>query len=166
MNGFDSKEIILTIYPVDTDKDIEVARSILGEYLLWRESEKSISAQESEAFRRQLRDLPAEFAEPGGCLLLARYGERVAGCVGLRDLGDDVCEMKRLYVQPEYRGLGIGKGLAKEVIEKAKIIGYDRVRIDTFDDAAKQLYASLGFKEIGPYRNNPIEGVVFMELKL
>jgi len=113
-----------------------------------------------------LADLPAEFAEPSGCLLLAMYGELPVGCVGLRDIGDDICEMKRLFVMPEWRGRGIGKALAKEVIEKAKKIGYVCMRIDTFDDAAKALYASLGFKKIEPYRYNPIEGVVFMELKL
>ena len=157
---------MLDIYPAKTNEDIEAARSVLGEYLAWRESEKSISCQELRAFRKQLADLPAEFAEPGGCLLLAEYGEQPVGCVGLRDLGDGACEMKRLYVRPEWRGRGIGKSLAKEVIEKAKTIGYGRMRIDTFDGAAKALYASLGFEEIEPYRYNPIEGVVFMELKL
>ncbi len=157
---------MLKIFPVKTNDDIEIARSILGEYLVWRESQKSISCQELQAFRKQLADLPAEFAEPSGCLLLAMYGELPVGCVGLRDIGDDICEMKRLFVMPEWRGRGIGKALAKEVIEKAKKIGYVCMRIDTFDDAAKALYASLGFKKIEPYRYNPIEGVVFMELKL
>jgi GNAT superfamily N-acetyltransferase len=157
---------MLKIYPVKTDEDIELVKGLLEEYLVWRESEKSISSQESQAFQRQLSELPAEFAPPSGCLLLGRYGGRPVGCVGLRDLGDDICEMKRLYVRPECRGRGIGKGLAKEVIEKAKTIGYGCMRIDTFDDTAKALYASLGFKEIDPYRYNPIEGVAFMELKL
>ena len=157
---------MLNIYPVKTKEDIEVSRIVLGEYLAWRESEKSISCQELRAFRKQLANLPAEFAGPSGCLLLARYGEQPVGCVGLRDLGDGICEMKRLYVRPEYRGRGIGIGLAKEVIGKAKTMGYECMRIDTFDDAAKALYVSLGFKEIEPYRYNPIEGVVFMELKL
>ena len=122
--------IMLKIFSVKTNEDVEAARGVLGEYLEWRESEKSISCQESEAFRQQLANLPAEFAGPGGCLLLARDGERLAGCVGLRDLGDGICEMKRLYVRLESRGRGIGKGLAKEVIETAKAIGYDRMRID------------------------------------
>ena len=74
--------------------------------------------------------------------------------------------MKRLYVRPQFRGRGAGKDLAKAVIEQAQEIGYTCMRIDTFDNAAKALYASLGFREIEPYRYNPIEGVVFMELKL
>jgi len=157
---------MLKIYPVKTNDNVEVARGILGEYLVWRENQKSISRQELQAFRKQLADLPAEFAEPSGCLLLARYGEQPVGCVGLRKLSDDICEMKRLFVMPQWREQGIGKSLAKEVIEKAKTIGYRCMRIDTFDDAAKALYASLGFKKIEPYRYNPIEGVVFMELEL
>ena len=104
---------MLKIYPVKTDKDIERARSILGEYLTSRESEMSIFSQEIKAFQRQLRELPAEFAEPSGCLFLARHEKQPAGCVGLRDLGDGVCEMKRLYVKPKFRGQGIGKDLAK-----------------------------------------------------
>jgi len=157
---------MLKIYPVKTNEDIDVVRSILGEYLAWRESQKSISPQELQSFRKQLADLPAEFAEPNGCLVLAKYREQPVGCVGLRDLNDGICEMKRLFVKPEWRGRGIGKSLAKEVIKKAMTIGYGCMRIDTFDDAAKTLYTSLGFKKIKPYRYNPIKGVVFMELKL
>jgi N-acetylglutamate synthase-like GNAT family acetyltransferase len=166
MDGYNREEIMLKIFPVETSEDLEIARSLLGEYLVSRENHKSIFCQELKAFQKQLANLPAEFAGPRGCLLFARYEERSVGCVGLRDLGDDICEMKRLYVKPEWRGWRIGKGLAKEVIEKAKTIGYSCMRIDTFDNAAKALYASLGFKEIEPYRYNPIEGVVFMELKL
>lgn len=76
---------MLKIYPVKTNEDIDVVRSILGEYLVWRESQKSISPQELQSFRKQLADLPAEFAEPNGCLLLAKYREQPVGCVGLRD---------------------------------------------------------------------------------
>lgn len=157
---------MLKIYPVETAEDLEVTRSILCEYLACRESETSIFPRELQSFRKQLSELPAEFSSPDGCLLLARDGGEPVGCVGLRGLGDNICEMKRLYVTPEFRRRGIGKALAKEVIEKAKSIGYAWMRIDTFDDAAKALYASLGFKEIEAYRYNPTEGVVFMELKL
>ena len=157
---------MLKILIAKTDKDLEIVRVLLAEYLASREFEESIFPEEVQAFQKQLSELPAEFAPPKGCLLLAMYGDQPAGCVGLRDLGDGICEMKRLYVKPECRGRGIGKSLAKEVIEKAKTIGYDCMRIDAFDDTAKALYASLGFKQIEPYRHNPIEGVVFMELKL
>ena len=76
---------MLKIFPVETDQELEVARSLLGEYVAWRESENSIFPQEVRAFRKQLANLPAEFAGPGGCLLIASYGEQAAGCVGLRD---------------------------------------------------------------------------------
>ncbi|MGD9162850.1 MAG: GNAT family N-acetyltransferase [Desulfobacteraceae bacterium] len=157
---------MLKIYPAKTHDDIEVARSILGEYLACRESEKSIFPEELQAFRKQIAELPAEFAEPGGCLLLAKFDEEVAGCVCLRDLGDNICEMKRLFVKPEWRNQGIGKALAKEIIEKAKPIGYSYIRIDTFNEAAKKVYTSIGFYKIQPYRYNPTEGIEFMELKL
>jgi ribosomal protein S18 acetylase RimI-like enzyme len=157
---------MLKIYPAETNEDLAVARSLLGEYLAWRESENSISPQETQAFRRQLAELPAEFVTPTGCLLLAEYEEQPIGCVGLRKLSDSICEMKRLYVRPQFRGQGVGKELAAAVIDQARKIEYTCMRIDTFDNAAKELYASLGFREIEPYRDNPIEGVVFMELKL
>ncbi len=157
---------MLKIFSVKTDKDLEIIKELLEEYLAWRESEMSIFSQESEAFQRQLSELPAEFVPPKGCLLIAKYDGKVAGCVGLRDLGDDICEMKRLYVTPTFRRRGIGKDLAKEVIEQARKIGYVFMRIDTFDNMAKELYTSLGFNEIEPYRHNPIKSVAFMELKL
>jgi len=157
---------MLKIYPVETDEHIELVRELLEEYLAWRKRENSIFSKESQAFQQQLAELPAEFAPPKGCLLLAGYAEQPIGCVGLRKLSDDVCEMKRLYVRPQFRGRGAGKDLAKAVIEQAQEIGYTCMRIDTFDNVAKALYASLGFREIEPYRYNPIEGVGFMELNL
>jgi ribosomal protein S18 acetylase RimI-like enzyme len=159
---------MLKIYQVETDEDIEVTRSLLAEYLASREFEESIFPEEVQAFQMQLSELPAEFAPPKGCLFLAMYGEQPAGCVGLRDLGDAICEMKRLYVKPEFRGLKIGRKLMESIITEARTIGYSAIRGDTIPSmqAAKTLYISLGFKEIEPYRYNPIEGVMFMELKL
>jgi len=159
---------MLKIYPAETNEDIEMVRELLEEYLACREVKDSIFPQEVQAFRKQLADLPAEFAEPGGCLLLAKYGERPAGCVALRKLSDDICEGKRLYVREEFRGLKIGRKLMEAVIAEARRIGYSAIRGDTIPSmqAAKALYASLGFNEIDPYRYNPIEGVIFLELKL
>jgi len=103
-----------------------------------------------------------------GCLLLAEYKGQAVGCVGLRKLGDGICEMKRLYVRPEFRGLNIGRKLAEAIIVAASKIGYTSVRGDTVPSMkiAQALYASLGFKEIRPYRYNPIEGAIYIELKL
>ncbi|MHC4757804.1 MAG: GNAT family N-acetyltransferase [Planctomycetota bacterium] len=159
---------MLKIYQVETDEDIEVTRSLLAEYLASREFEESIFPEEVQAFQKQLSELPAEFAPPKGCLFLAMYGEKPAGCVGLRDLGDGICEMKRLYVKPEFRGLKIGRKLVEAVIKQAQNIGYKYMRLDTIPlmIAARALYVSIGFEEIESYRYNPIEGVQFMELEL
>ena len=100
--------------------------------------------------------------------MVAVTGGNLVGCVGLRRLSADVCEMKRLYVKPEWRGSRIGRALAKAVIDEARRIGYSRMRLDAIRSmtAALALYSSLGFKEIPQYRDNPIDGAVFMELDL
>ncbi len=100
--------------------------------------------------------------------MIALWREQLSGCVALRKLEDRICEMKRLYVRPQFRGKKIGKALAEAIIKKAREIGYFRMCLDTISsmDRAKALYLSLGFKRIAPYRYNPIEGAAFMELGL
>jgi len=119
-------------------------------------------------FGDELKHLPADYAPPDGRLLLAIYKDQAAGCVALRKLEESICEMKRLYVRPQLQNLKIGKSLAAAVIEEAGKIGYSRMRLDTVPSMARArtLYESLGFKEIPPYRYNPITGTVFMELIL
>jgi GNAT superfamily N-acetyltransferase len=99
-------------------------------------------------------------------MLLARCGGAIVGCVALRQIGDGLCEMKRLFVRPALQGQGIGKTLAQAIIEEARRIGYKRMRLDTVLEPAKSLYRSLGFQEIPPYQHVPVTGVVFMELEL
>ena len=121
-----------------------------------------------QQFDNELETLPGDYAPPDGCLILAGYGGKWAGCVALRRLEDDICEMKRLYVLPDFQGLGIGKILAQAVIDEARTKRYTKMRLDTVESmhAARALYASLGFYAIEPYRYNPVDGASYMELKL
>ena len=120
-------------------------------------------------FDQELKSLPGAYATPSGRLLLAHDAGGVAGCVALRRLEDTICEMKRLYVRPSYRGKGIGKLLVDRVMAEARAIGYERMRLDTVESSMKDaivLYRRIGFQEIPPYCNNPIEGALYMELVL
>ncbi len=122
-----------------------------------------------QGFERELVELPGCYAPPAGRLLLARVAGEAVGCVGLRPLEPDICEMKRLWVEPGFGGRGIGRVLAETVIEAARRIGYQSMRLDTFPErmpAAQHLYQSLGFREIPPYYDNPFAGVVMLELEL
>ncbi len=132
-----------------------------------------------QGFDRELAELPGAYAPPEGHLLLAAADGRSVGCVALKKLSPgvggqavnpaDTCEMKRLYVRPEFRGQGFGRRLAEAVIEEARRIGYERMRLDTIEPRmpeAVQLYRSLGFVPIAPYTVNPVPGATFMELDL
>ena len=127
-----------------------------------------ITIKEVKAHKHQMNHLGEYFGPPDGCLLVAKYKKESAGCVALRKLNDDTCEMKRLYVRSKFRGLKIGRELAERVIEQARRIGYERMRIHTITalERANRLYKSLGFNEIDPYEYTPREDAVFMELKL
>ena len=120
-------------------------------------------------FERELAELPGQYAPPGGQLLLARVDERIAGCVALRPNEDGISEMKRLYVRPAFRGLGLGKQLTDCIIDRARAIGYKKMRLDTLPgkmDRAIAMYRSLGFKEIPRYYDNPYEEAIYMEMAL
>ena len=119
-------------------------------------------------FDQELDKLPGDYAPPDGCLILAEDTGKWAGCVALRRIDDGICEMKRLYVLPDFRDRGIGKVLAQAVINEALAKGYNKMRLDTVESmhAARALYASLGFYSIEPYRFNPIDGASYMELDL
>ena len=121
-----------------------------------------------QEFKEELDNLPGKYAPPGGALYRA-VGERgPVGCVALRKLADDVCEMKRLFVKHAFQRMGIGEMLARRIIEEAKTLGYPIMRLDTLDrlHAAMRLYERLGFKRVEPYYYNPLSGVVYWELNL
>ena len=152
-----------TILQAETDADVSLARELFQEYEA--DTQLDLCFQNFEA---ELAGLPGAYAPPEGRLLLAYYEGLLAGCVALRKLEDDVCEMKRLYVRPAFRGQAIGRALATRVIDEARTAGYRRMRLDTLARMrpAIALYESLGFRRIEAYRPNPLEDVVYMELTL
>lgn len=119
-------------------------------------------------FEQEMATFPKQYSLPGGHLLVAQYENEIVGCVGLRNIGDNICEIKRMYVQPSYRDKGLGRELAEAVISEARGMGYTCMRLDTIPsmESAIHLYISLGFRDIAPYRLNPIDGARYLELRL
>lgn len=154
----------MDLIQVNSDEEVQKARELFEEYAAWLGLNLCF-----QNFDRELAELPGEYVPPSGRLFLATENDQTAGCVALRKIGDSICEMKRLYVRPEFRGQGLGRTFAETVIEAAQEIGYHHMRLDTLPgkmDQAIAMYRSLGFKNIEPYYNNPVAGAAFMELEL
>lgn len=154
---------MLQIVQAQTTDDLRHVRTLFEEYAASLGFDLGF-----QDFAAELAGLPGTYAPPRGRLLLALHDGRIAGCVALRELEEGICEMKRLYVRPGFRGLRVGRALAEAVITAAREIGYLRMRLDTVPamEPARALYRDLGFREIPPYRFNPIPGTAFMELRL
>lgn len=149
---------------METASQLEAVRELLREY--W---DNRNLAPYVFNFDKELAGLPGDYAPPDGRLFLASWDNEVAGCVALRRLEPFICEMKRLYLRPKFRGRAIGKSLAEFIIGEARKMGYKKMRLDTIQTNMQEaiaLYRRLGFEEIAPYRVNPLPGVMFMELAL
>ncbi|HEX5078756.1 MAG TPA: GNAT family N-acetyltransferase [Geminicoccaceae bacterium] len=147
-----------------TPDDLAAARRLFRAYAEWIAVDLGF-----QDFERELATLPGAYAPPQGRLLLARIAGEAAGCVAMRRLEPGVCEMKRLWVEPGFAGFGLGRELAEAIIQAAREAGYRRMRLDTMParmPAAQHLYTALGFVEIPPYYDNPLDGVVMLELAL
>jgi carbonic anhydrase len=156
------------IEPVSSNEQVALVRELLREYAAEFSTDPNF-----HNFDQELRDLPGKYVPPAGRLLLAYHyndanSSRPAGCGALRPLAPEICEMKRLYVRPEFRAHGIGRALACALIAAAREIGYRAMRLDTLGSMhqAHKLYRQLGFQEIPAYYGEPVEGVRYLELDL
>jgi ribosomal protein S18 acetylase RimI-like enzyme len=142
----------------------------------WREARRLVEEYAAslnldlsfQNFAHELEHFETEYSAPSGAFLLARQERSFAGCVGLRNFSDTVGEIKRLYVVPTARGLGLGEALVRGIVDEARQLKYKRLVLDTLPSMleARALYQALGFKPVAPYRYNPIPGTAFLELQL
>jgi len=155
---------LLTLTQAESLTQIEQARELFLEYA--QSLGFSLCFQN---FDEELAGLPGDYAPPEGRLLLGEYASELAACVALHKLDSEICEMKRLYLRPSFRGKGLGRALAGRIITEARQIGYRRMRLDTVEPVMKDavaMYRKLGFNQIEPYRSNPMTGAMYMELQL
>jgi putative acetyltransferase len=153
----------LQIRQAVTAADIEAADRLFRAYAHFLDVDLCF-----QGFSEELAGLPGAYVPPSGRLLLAEVAGEPVGCVALRPLAPEVCEMKRMWVEPGFGGRGIGRALAERVVAEARASGYHAMRLDTLPklEAAQHVYRSLGFVEIPDYYDNPLEGVRMFELDL
>jgi GNAT superfamily N-acetyltransferase len=146
------------------ERDLDEVRTAFREYANWL----GVNLAFQGDFEQELAKLPGAYAPPAGRLLVARSGADLAGTVALRPLGEGICEMKRLFVRDPYRRQGLGRGLVDRILDEARKIGYERMRLDTLASMieAVTLYKSTGFQVIPAYYHNPLPDVVYFELRL
>jgi GNAT superfamily N-acetyltransferase len=154
---------VIAIRPAEGPADLSVVRRLFREYADGLGVDLCF-----QDFEAELASLPGKYAPPHGRLLLAWDGDAALGCVALRPIDGNDCEMKRLYVRPEARGLRLGRLLVERLLAQARGIGYRRICLDTLPTmlSAQRLYESLGFGPIEPYVHNPVPGAKFLGLNL
>jgi putative acetyltransferase len=160
----ETRNSALQFVQVQSDSQIEQVRQLFLEYA--RSLGFSLCFQN---FDQELANLPGDYSPPHGKLLLAEFEGELAGCVALHKLENEICEMKRLYLRPQFRGKGLGRALATRIIAEARDLGYSRLRLDTVESAmqdAVAMYLKLGFRKIDPYCENPMPSALYMELVL
>ncbi len=157
----------MIIAPASSAEDLDAVRELFREYVSTPDWEAGFHAYlAQQAFEAELHSLPGVYRQPEGALLLARVDGAAAGCVALKALdAPGVCEMKRLFVRPAFRALGVGRGLVEAIIAAGAAAGYATMRLDTLPSmrGAQALYRSLGFRAIPAYCVNPVEGAVYLE---
>jgi len=154
---------VVTVSPARLPDDLDAVRELFAEYAEWTGVDLSF-----QDFGRELASLPGDYVPPRGALLLARLDGANVGCVAMRPLAAGVCEMKRLFLRVAARGHGVGRALVTAMLETARVAGYERMRLDTLPtmSAAIALYRACGFREIEPYRYNPVPGTLYFEVGL
>lgn len=152
---------MMTIDRCSTESEYALAVKMTRDYIAWLNMDLGFQGIDEE-----LSDFPSMYGPPDGAFLLAWQGEKHAGGVGLRRFAPGICEMKRLFVYDVFKGQGVGRRLCTELIDEAKQMGYEKMRLDTLGrmGAARKLYRSLGFKKIDAYRFNPDPATIYMEL--
>jgi ribosomal protein S18 acetylase RimI-like enzyme len=145
---------------LETEDEINRSKIIIKKYVKWLNLDLSF-----QDIDKELNDFPGKYMEPNGTFIIAKDKDNVIGCVGLKKWDEEICEMKRLFVNDKYKGKGIGKKLVEIIIEEAKKEKYTIMRLDTFKtmESALKIYYKNNFYKIEPYYNNPYNGVVYLE---
>ncbi len=167
---------MISVVPASTGQQLDNVRDLMRAFVEWHRRRHPADQGlvndyfDADAFEEELASLPGEYAPPAGCLLVATCDGEAAGCVALRDLGNGVCEMKRMFVRTDLHGRGVGRALSAGVIDAARSMGFERMRLDTSVGQVEAigLYQSEGFIPIEPYYELPDrmrEWLVFMELR-
>jgi GNAT superfamily N-acetyltransferase len=168
---------MIEIIKPQTKEELDEVRKLIRAFVAWHRDRHLQdhalidSYFDEEAFEKELAMLPGAYAPPRGCLLLAYSDQKPAGCVALKEIDKDTCEMKRMFVYSKFHGKGVGVALTARIIEEARRIGYSTIKLDTSirQREAQELYSKMGFVQTGPYYEMPKalqDWLVFMELKL